>query len=182
MSLFSQSRKDRHEKLKEKIAVSPFMTDSELAASLGVSVATIRLDRMTLGIPEVRERVLTVAEKHVADSDGIAEIIDIENNVRGVSVMNTSEDMCFPGTDIVKSQYIYSMAEDLALKVTGMKAAIINVANIKYKKAVINNVKLVARCSVKSVRNIDSLVWVMIYHNSIEIFRCKFLLEEKGHG
>ena len=180
MSLFSQSRKIRQDKLKDKIAESPFMTDSELAAFLNVSVATVRLDRMTLGIPEVRERVLLVAEKHVSDSDGISEIIDIEENVRGVSVMNTNEEMCFPGTDIVKSQYIYSMAEDVAIKVTNMKAALINVANIKYKSAVNKGVKLVARCSVKSVRTSDSLVWVMVYNNSVEVFRCKFLMQEKG--
>ena len=77
MSFFSQSRKIRHDKLKDIIAESPFMTDSELAVFLNVSVATVRLDRMTLGIPEVRERVLLVAEKHVSDSDGISEIIDI---------------------------------------------------------------------------------------------------------
>lgn len=181
MSLFSQSRKERHEKLKEKIAQSPFMTDSELASYLNVSVATVRLDRMTLGIPEVRERALIVAEKHVAGSDGICEIIDIEKNVRGVSVMNTNEEMCFPGTDVVKSQYIYSMAEEVALKVTGMKAALVNVANIKYKSIVNKNTKLVARCSVKSVRTSDSLVWVMVYNNSVEVFRCKFLVQEKGY-
>lgn len=180
MSLFSHSRKERHERLKEKIAVSPFMTDSELAAFLGVSVATIRLDRMALGIPELRERVLNVAEKHVGDEDDIAQIIDIENGIRGVSVLMTTEEMCFSGTDIVKSQYIYSMAEDLALKVLGAKAVIVNVANIKYKTVVKTNVKLVARCSVRSIRIRDNLVWVIIYNNSEEIFRCKFILTEKG--
>ena len=180
MNLFSQSRKDRHEKLQEKIAVSPFMTDSELAAYLGVSVATVRLDRMTLGIPEVRERVLTVAEKHVGDADGPAEILDVEPGIRGVSVLKTSEEMCFHGTDIVKSQYIYSMAEDLAVKVLGMKATIVNVANIKYKTAIKTNVKLVARCQVKATRIMNTLVWVTIYNNSKEVFRCKFILEEKG--
>ncbi|MBE7067542.1 MAG: fatty acid biosynthesis transcriptional regulator [Ruminococcaceae bacterium] len=180
MNLFSQSRKDRHQRLKEKIAVSPFMTDSELATYLGVSVATVRLDRMTLGIPEVRERVLTVAEKHVGDADGIAEILDVEPGVRGVSVLVTNDEMCFHGTDIVKSQYIYSMAEDLAVKVLGAKATIVNVANIKYKTEVKSNVKLVARCLIKSARIMNTLVWVTIYNNSNEVFRCKFILEEKG--
>ena len=54
-------REERHELLRELLKIHPFYTDEELAEKLGVSVSTIRLDRMELGIPEMRERTRAVA-------------------------------------------------------------------------------------------------------------------------
>ena len=51
-----QAKKIRHEQLKNLIEHSPFVTDEELAIRFGVSIQTIRLDRMEMGIPELRER------------------------------------------------------------------------------------------------------------------------------
>ena len=49
-------KKERHEILVRQVQDKPFLTDEELAGLFGVSIQTIRLDRMELGIPEVRER------------------------------------------------------------------------------------------------------------------------------
>ena len=38
-------------------------TDQELAATLGVSVSTVRLDRALMGVPELRERVRCMAQR-----------------------------------------------------------------------------------------------------------------------
>ena len=38
-------------------------TDQELAASLGVSLGTVRLDRAMMGVPELRKRVRSMAER-----------------------------------------------------------------------------------------------------------------------
>ncbi len=35
---------------------NPFLTDEQLAKALEVSIQTIRLDRLRMNIPEVRER------------------------------------------------------------------------------------------------------------------------------
>ena len=58
----TQRRKARQEELLKKIAEDPFLTDQELAEMLSVSVQTIRLDRLQLNIPEVRERIKSVAQ------------------------------------------------------------------------------------------------------------------------
>ena len=50
-------KKIRQEQLIEKVKVKPFLTDEELARQLDVSVQTIRLDRLELGIPELRGRI-----------------------------------------------------------------------------------------------------------------------------
>ena len=79
-----QSKKLRQEQLERCLEKSPFVTDEELAIQLGVSIPTIRLDRMELGIPELRERTLQVAQeartqlKAIASDDITGEIIDLE--------------------------------------------------------------------------------------------------------
>ena len=44
----------RHRSLKKLLRDNPFSTDEQLAKMLDVSVQTIRLDRVALGIPELR--------------------------------------------------------------------------------------------------------------------------------
>ena len=50
-------RAQRHELLKKRIEENPFINDEELAEAFEVSIATVRLDRMALGIPELRIRI-----------------------------------------------------------------------------------------------------------------------------
>lgn len=45
------SKKDRQMKLQVAIEENPFITDEQLAEKFGVSVQTIRLDRVALSIP-----------------------------------------------------------------------------------------------------------------------------------
>ena len=56
------ARDKRHALLQKRIEDNPFINDEELAEELSVSVATIRLDRMALGIPEMRIRIRQKAE------------------------------------------------------------------------------------------------------------------------
>ena len=51
----------RHEKLQRLIQKDPFLTDEQLAKALKVSVPTVRLDRLALNIPELRERIRAMA-------------------------------------------------------------------------------------------------------------------------
>ena len=55
-------KKERQRLLQETIREDPFITDEELAEKFSVSIQTIRLDRLELGIPELRERIKNVAQ------------------------------------------------------------------------------------------------------------------------
>ena len=55
-------KKERQQLLLQQVKEKPFLTDEELAQKLGVSVQTIRLDRLELGIPELRGRIRKMAE------------------------------------------------------------------------------------------------------------------------
>ena len=77
-------KKIRQELLIEKVKSKPFLTDEELARQLDVSVQTIRLDRLELGIPELRGRIRKMAEnaqnkvKAIQSNEVVGELIDLE--------------------------------------------------------------------------------------------------------
>ncbi|MBR1487176.1 MAG: transcription factor FapR, partial [Synergistaceae bacterium] len=66
------------------ISSNPMVTDNELASSLGVSVGTIRLDRALMGVPELRERIKTMAQtaasklQSLRPSEVIGELLELE--------------------------------------------------------------------------------------------------------
>lgn len=63
LSIARLPKKDRQNRLVQFLQENPFATDEDLAELFQVSIQTIRLDRLELGIPELRERIKSVAEK-----------------------------------------------------------------------------------------------------------------------
>lgn len=182
MSRSSFLKKERQQILLDKIKSDPFMTDEELSELFTVSIPTIRLDRLELGIPELRERIKSVAEhnyskvKSLQSKEIVGELIDLNLSKSGVSVLETDDSMAFEKTKIIRGHFIYSLAESLAIAVIDADVALVGVANIKYKTPVYSGCKLIARAEVKRVRGSNYLVWVRISEKQMEIFRGKFIL------
>ena len=183
MSSASLSKKERHQRLIEKTREDPFLKDEDLAELFSVSVQTIRLDRMELGIPELRERLKEVASanqkkiKSLGSGDIIGEVVDIELGQKGIAILETTEEMVFERNKIVRGHYIYSLAETLAISVIDAQVALIGVANIKYKKPVYQGDRLIAKAEVKRKKTNSFIVWVVINTKNIEVFKGKFLLK-----
>ena len=59
-------------------------TDQELAATLGVSISTVRLDRALMGVPELRERVRCMAQqansklRSLSRNEIVGELLELE--------------------------------------------------------------------------------------------------------
>ncbi len=182
MSRSSSQKQQRHKTLLEKIKYDPFLTDEELADLFKVSVPTIRLDRLELGIPELRERIKNVAEtnqeklKSIEGKEFIGELIDLQLGQSAISLMETNSSMAFEKTRIVRGHYIYSLAETLAIAVIDAQVALVGVANIKYKIPVYSGAKIIAKAEVKTAKSNRFIVWVKIYEKTIEVFRGKFIL------
>ena len=176
------SKKDRHQKLLSVVEADPFLTDEELSIKLNVSIQTIRLDRMALNIPEVRERVKDVARvnykkvKTLSKAEIIGELIDLELNNSGISYLVTDESMVFEKSQVVKGYHIFSMAESLALAVIDVPVAIAGVANLKYHIPVRVGEKLIAKAKVTKIEDEDYYVHVTINVRNDQVFRSKFLL------
>lgn len=182
MSRSSSVKKERQSVLLERISQDPFLTDEELAEIFKVSIPTIRLDRLELGIPELRERIRNVAEKNYSkvkslkSKEIVGELLDISLGVSAISILETTDNMAFEKTKIIRGHYIYSLAESLAIAVIDAHVALVGVANIKYKTPVYSGSKLLAKAEVKKVKNNKYIVWVNILYKQLEVFRGKFIL------
>lgn len=189
MSRKPHQKRERQGRLLEKLKEDPFLTDEEIADFLDVSVPTIRLDRLELGIPELRQRIREVAStnqgkvRSLQAEDLIGELIELQLGHHGISVLDTTDDMVFSHSRIVRGHYIYSMAESLAIAVIDAEVALVGVANIKYKLPIQAGTRLVARATVRETRESGRhVVWVFITSRQVEMFRGKFILAELGVG
>ncbi len=177
-----QSKKLRHEQLKSWMESSPFVTDEELANQFGVSIQTIRLDRMELGIPELRERTRQVAQeahanpKAIASKDMTGEILDLELGRTGISTMMVTPEMVFEKTHVARGHHIFAQANSLALAVMDTPAAVTGVANIKFKSPVREGERLIAKAEVVRTRANKNFIWVKTRSGSQEVFRAKFIM------
>ncbi len=95
------------------LKTDPFYTDEELSSLFDVSIQTIRLDRMSLNIPELRERVKSIAEtqsskvKTLGVKEITGEIIDLSVGRLGISMLEVTQDMIYSKTNTLKDTYIF---------------------------------------------------------------------------
>jgi acyl-coenzyme A thioesterase PaaI-like protein len=173
-------KRDRQTQLRDKIRENPFLSDEDLAKLFDVSVQTIRLDRLALAIPELRERTKSVAErtygivKSMGSKEIVGELIDIALGQRGLSILETSSDMVFERSRVVRGQYIYAQAESLAIALIDADVVLTGLANVKYRRPVTVGEKLVAKGEVIRRRGTHHVVLVETKVGSEKVFRGKF--------
>ncbi|MBS4536089.1 transcription factor FapR [Clostridium sp. D2Q-14] len=176
------SKAERQKELKKKLSNDPFFTDEELTNIFNVSIQTIRLDRLELGIPELRERVKNVAEKNhskvrsLGGKEIVGELIDLELGKSGISILETTEDMAFEKTNVIRGHHIFAQAESIAMAVIDAEVALTGVANIKYQTPIKSGNKLIAKAEVVRQRGNKYFVHVFIYESQKQVFRGKFIL------
>lgn len=179
-------KKIRQQLLVDQVKEKPFLTDEELAKLLKVSVQTIRLDRLELGIPELRERIRKMAEhaqpkvKSIESGEIVGELIDLELGKSGISSLRITEDMVFAKTQIAKGYFVFSQANSLALAIIDAPMAVTGVANVKYKVPVHVGEKLIAKAEIIRRRGNKYFVWVKTRNETQEVFRAKFIMVSWG--
>lgn len=176
------NKKERQSKLQERLKADPFLTDEELMEAFNVSIQTIRLDRLELGIPELRERIKNVAElsyskvRAIGGTEIVGELVDINLGKNGISILETDSDMAFKKTNIIRGHNIFAQAESLAIAVIDADVALTGISNIKYKTPVKAGSKLIAKAEVVRKRGNKYFVHVFTYVEQEQVFRGKFLL------
>ncbi len=178
----SWAPKERRQKLRAVLNQNPFLSDGRLARHFGVSAQTIRLDRLALGIPDQRTRTKEVAERaygrvrSLSQKEIVGELLDVDLGKSAISSFVTSSEMAFQRTGIVRSHYIFSQADSLALCLIDAKNVVTGIANLKFKRAVNVGETLVAKARVIRVKGNKSVVLVETRADGEEVFRGKFLI------
>jgi len=186
-----RSKKERQSLLKNKIEENPFITDEELAEWFEVSIQTIRLDRLELSIPELRERIKNVAQSNFSEQvrslpieEVIGEIIDIELDNNAISIFDVKEEHVFKRNRIARGHHLFAQANSLAVAVINDELALTAKANILFTRQVHEGERVIAKAKVinhdvdknRSVVQVESFVGQELvfkgefhmYRNSIE--------------
>lgn len=175
------TKKDRQILLQNIISENPFLTDRELSDRLDVSIQTIRLDRLELGIPEVRERTRTVASayarlKSVNEGEVIGELVRLELDKYAVSYLETNEEMALQRSKVIRGHFLFAQANSLAVAIINAKGVLTGSADIRFHKIVNVGDKLEARGEVIHKEDRKYLIKVDTYHGSDLIFSGTFTM------
>ncbi len=150
------SRKNRRDNLVRLLSQDPFLADRQLAKEFAVSVATIRLDRMALDIPEVRERTKDMANKTYAKlksiqgSEVIGELVDIEVGSHAISLLSVTEEMVFARNQIMRGHYLFAQGNSLAVALINSSMALTAKAQVRYFRPVKNEDRVIAKATLVS--------------------------------
>jgi acyl-coenzyme A thioesterase PaaI-like protein len=177
-----RNKKERQQMLIETIKENPFITDEELAEKFSVSVQTIRLDRLELSIPELRERIKSVAEKRFSDEikalpidEVIGDVIDINLDQNAISILDIKKKHVFKRNGIARGHHLFAQANSLALALIDDEWALTAKANISFTRSVKENERVVAKASVMKFEQEDrTLVEVNSFVGNELVFKGEF--------
>nr|WP_251047828.1 transcription factor FapR [Planococcus sp. ISL-109] len=173
--------------MKASIKDNPFVTDEELSAEFGVSVQTIRLDRMELSIPELRERIKHVAEKTFGDEvkslpidEVIGEIIDIELDNKAISIFDVKPEHVFQRNRIARGHHLFAQANSLAVAVMNEELALTVKSELQFLKPVKAGQRIVAKAQVTDrqpqknrafVKVVSTVDQAVVFIGTFEMYR-----------
>lgn len=187
-----RSKAERQRLLQETIEQTPFITDEDLATKFDVSIQTIRLDRMELSIPELRERIKSVATNQWNETvralpidEVIGEIIDLELDERAISLLTIRPEHVFSRNKIARGHHLFAQANSLAVAVINDELALTAKSELKFTRQVRENEQVVAKALVRDKDEHGlTIVEVESFVNNEIVFTGKFYMyrstENKG--
>lgn len=189
------SKKERQQQLLHIIAGNPFVTDRELTRQLKVSIQTIRLDRMELGIPELRERMKQMAEhsydqvRSLPADEIVGDIVDLQLDKSGISIFEIKEEHVFSRNGIARGHYVFAQANSLAVAVINDEIALTASADIRFVRMVRLGEKCIAKAQVRSLAGrggkaeVDVFIYVgeeLVFQGYFKVYRSA--VEEHSEG
>ncbi|KIL38083.1 fatty acid biosynthesis transcriptional regulator [Gordoniibacillus kamchatkensis] len=175
-------KRERQRKLLAAIEANPFVTDEELMRTFAVSIQTVRLDRLELGIPELRERIKSMAEKSYDQvrtlplHEVIGEVIDLQLDTSGISIFEIGEEHVFSRNKIARGHHIFAQANSLAVAVINDEVALTASADIRFLRAVRLGEKCIAKAYVRSISRGRAKVEVLTVIGEETVFQGHFLI------
>lgn len=175
-------KKERQSLLLEKIKEDPFLTDEILSAKFKVSIQTIRLDRLELGIPEVRQRTKKLAQKaysqvrSLKSREIIGELVDLNLGEDGISLLEAVEEMALSNTGVIRGHFIFAQANSLAVSLIDSRIVLTGSANVRYHRRVKVGERLIAKAKVREKKKNRYLVDVETRIEDEKVFSGEFIV------
>lgn len=134
-----------------------------------VSIQTVRLDRLELGIPELRERLKHMAEqtydqvRSLPLHEVIGDVIDLQLDKSGISMFEISEEHVFSRTKIARGHHVFAQANSLAVAVIDDEIALTAAADIRFIRPVKLGEKCIAKAYVRSIAGASGKASVEVF-------------------
>lgn len=184
-----RGRQERRRDLQELLRRDPFLTDWQIADELEVSVATIRLDRMALDIPELRERSRQIAAntysevKALHGEEVIGELIELNLGNNGTSVLMVTDQMVFARNQILRGHFLFAQGNSMAVALVDSAIVLTKSADVRFYQTVHLGERVVAKANVTAIQGNRYHVSVNSFVHDEVVFRGEFVvvdLTEKG--
>ncbi|WP_017727270.1 transcription factor FapR [Halalkalibacterium ligniniphilum] len=175
-------KKERQQLLQATIRENPFVTDEALAKQFDVSIQTIRLDRMELSIPELRERIKDVAKQQLDDvkalsmEEVIGEVIDLQLDERAISILDVKPEHVFSRTGIARGHHLFAQANSLAVAIIDDELALTAKATIRFTRQVKAGERVVAKAKVTRIEKDRTIVEVNSSVEQEPVFSGEFIM------
>lgn len=182
MHALKRKKKERQELLKQTLEANPFMTDEALADQFAVSIQTIRLDRMELAIPELRERIKDVAKQQLDDvkalspEEVIGEIVDLQLDERAISILDVKNEHVFSRSGIARGHHLFAQANSLAVAIIDDQLALTAKATIRFTRQVQAGERVIAKAQVVDIDLALTKVNVLSYVEHELVFSGEFVM------
>lgn len=177
-------KRQRHQQLSRLLDENPFLTDRELTRHLKVSIQTIRLDRLELAIPELRERLKLMAERSY-DSvrslplhEVIGDILDLQLDKSGISLFEIGDEHVFSRSGIARGHHVFAQANSLAVAVINDEIALTASADIRFVRPARLGEKCIAKAYVRTSGELKgkAKVEVFTYVGEEMVFQGNFII------
>lgn len=182
MTRESLSKVKRQKNLARYLESDPFLTDEDLAQILKVSIQTVRLDRLELKIPELRERLKNVARgnglrvRTLSGGELVGDLVDLEVGRSGMSVLPITDEMTLSKTRVVRGHHLFAQANSLAVAVIDAEVALTGIARVSFKRPVYCGEKVFAKAVIKSKKGNKYMVKVTSQVKDEVVLQGKFLV------
>jgi len=176
------NKEERQQALYRYLRGNPFATDEELAAKFKVSIPTIRLDRLALGIPEVRERIMDMARearsrmRGVTAAELMGELVELQPGIMAISILEIAPGMLVQPAGVARGHYLFTQAHSLALAAVGAEVVLTSSARVRYRRPVYAGERVIARAMVKVTRGVTTLVSVHSRVSGEIVFKGQFVI------
>ena len=181
-NVMKRKKQERQALLKETLELNPFMTDEALAEQFSVSIQTIRLDRLELAIPELRERIKGVAKQQLDDvkalspEEVIGEIVDLQLDERAISILDVGYEHVFSRSGIARGHHLFAQANSLAVAIINDELALTAKATIRFTRQVQAGERVIAKANVQGIEKERTTVHVNSYVDQELVFSGEFIM------
>lgn len=182
MTRESINKIERQRHLARYLDSDPFLTDEDLAQILKVSVQTIRLDRLDLKIPELRERLKNAARgedprlRTMSGGELVGELVDLDVGSSGISILPVTPEMTLSKTRVLRGHHLFAQANSLAVAVIDAEVALTGIARVSFKRPVYCGEKVFAKAVIKLKKGNKYMVKVTSHVKNEIVFQGRFLV------